>query len=293
MVIPGTKKLFTSNQAKIPNGGELFCFCIQDISQSNYLEDFLDKLNSHLPEYVFNQNNLAVHQERFLNGSTRKSPLEVARGFLQKTHAGRAFDSGEFGEFLLYLFAKKVKGAHKLATKISARGSTTTTLPGRDGTFAWRDENGEVYMLLGEAKTKPASNDGLRLAQSDLNKFWSSGRINHEISLASTHIQAEMTAENAAIYEAYFIDDNDAHTNLRYKNIIFVGYSFGALKDFRSGALSETDFLNDVCADLQRSFSNQSALIDASPHPSIYCFIPFESIDDARTEFARSNNLII
>ncbi len=281
------------SQVSVPNEGELFCFRIEELGPATYLNDFLNNINAHLPGYVFDRDSLAVHEQRLQAGLTHKTPLERAREFLQKTQAGRAFDSGEFGEFLLYLFAKEVKGAHKLASKIQARGSVTSTLPGRDNTFGWCDENGDVYMLIGEAKTVPDSNDGLRDAQSDLNAFWNSGRINHEINLASTHIRAEMTEANAMIFEAFFIDDNPAHASLRYKNVVFVGYSLNSLTNLRSDTSSEAQFIASVHENLQRCFLNQGELINASPVSSIYCFVPFESIDTARTAFAQTNNLVI
>lgn len=293
MVIPGTKQLDLNGQLMVPNEGELFCFRVAELESETYLADFLNSLNCHLPGYVFDRVSLSTLEDQLQRGLTRKTPLDRAREFLQKTRAGRAFDSGEFGEFLLYLFAKEVKGAYKLATKIHARGSATMTLPGRDNTFAWSDEDGNVYMLLGEAKTEPDSNDGLRSAQRDLNEFWNTGKLKHEISLASTHVRAEMTAANAAMFEAFFIDDNPAHEKLKFKNIVFVGYSLQAVTDLRNGASSEPDFIDKVFADLYRSLSNQSGLIAASPVSSIYCFMPFECINTSRTLFAEINHLVI
>lgn len=293
MVIPGTKQLNIDGQVSVTNGGELFCFRIGEVNSETYLVDFLNSLSCHLPSYVFDRVSLSTLEDQLQRGLTAKTPLDRARDFLQKTQAGRAFDSGEFGEFLLFLFAKEVKGAHKLATKIHARGSVTSTLPGRDNTFGWCDENGNIYMLLGEAKTVPDSNDGLRVAQSDLNAFWQSGKIKHEISLASTHIRTEMTEANASLFEAYFIDDNPARGDLKFKNIVFVGYSLQAFTDFRNGASSEPEFVANVSEDLRRGFSNQSGLISISHVSSIYCFMPFECIDTVRTLFAEINHLTI
>ncbi|MFA5997636.1 MAG: Hachiman antiphage defense system protein HamA [Candidatus Paceibacterota bacterium] len=293
MIIPGTKKINTEGQVAIPKKDELFCFCIEQLEQASYLSDFLNSLSIYLPKYVFSHDYLKLHDKRINDGLTKISSIEKAREFLQITKSERVFDSGEFGEFLLHLFATEVKGAHKLATKIQARGSTAMTIPGRDNTFAWRDEKGDIYMLVGEAKTMPKSNDGLRIAQQDLNKFWKSGTIEHEINLASVHIRYEMTEENADIYEAYFIDDNEARAHLNYKNLVFVGYSLDAVKEFISGSLNENDFFKKIHDDLQNSFNNQNALITDSPCSSIYCFVPFESIDDARATFAIINNLCI
>lgn len=286
MAIPETKEI--NVEIEVPHEGELFCFCIQELNSATYLNTFIENISSYLPEFVFSRDNLQTQQDRYTRGMSPNTPLEIARNFLKR---GRPQDSGEFGEFLLYLFAKKVKGAHKLATKIDTRPRRDRTIQGRDNTFAWKDENGEIYMLVGEAKTTPDSNNGLREAQGDLNAFWSSGDIMHELSLASANIRSEMNQDNLDIYEAYFIDGNAAHQNLRYKNIIFVGYNLDALGELASKSLNDTDFTARMQADMERCFRNQRTLIENCPHSSIYCFLPFESIAAARTAFADINGL--
>lgn len=286
MEIPGTKQI--NIDVEVPQEGELFYFCIRELNSATYLNTFVENISSHLPEFVFSRDNLQTHQDRYDHGMTTTTPLERARDFLKR---GRSQDSGEFGEFLLYLFAKKVKGAHKLATKMDTRPRRDRTIPGRDNTFAWKDEDGEIYMLVGEAKTTPDPNGGLRNAQQDLNSFWNSDDFTHELNLASTNIRSEMDQDNLDIYEAYFIDDNTAHQNLRYKNVVFVGYNLDALGKLASQSLSEEDFETRVQTDMERCFQNQKTLIENCPHSSIYCFLPFESIDAARTAFTEINGL--
>lgn len=291
MTIPGTNRIDIA--LPVPRGGELFFFCINELNTATYLNNFINNLNTFLPEFVFSRDHLRTHEARFQEGLSTVPPLERARAFLQRTLVGRAHDSGEFGEFLLYLFAKKVKGAHKLATKIDTRARRDRTIMGRDNTFAMKDENGEIYMLIGEAKTTPNPNNGLREAQEDLNTYWASGDTTHELNLASTHIRSEMSSENLDIYEAYFIDDQPEHRNLRYKNIVFVGYSLGALRNLISQDLNFSDFVTRIQQDMERCFNNQRTLIENCPHASIYCFLPFESIGEARTVFGESNGIVI
>ncbi|HCC05342.1 TPA: hypothetical protein DEP58_03485 [Patescibacteria group bacterium] len=293
MAIPGTQELNTDGQVNVPEDERLFCFCIEELASETYLNDFLTGLNDFLPSYVFDRNTLATHEARVRDGTSTTTPIDRAREFLQRTQAGRAFDSGELGELLLHLFAKEVLGAHKLASKIQSRGDNRTTIPGRDNAYAWMDEEDNVYMLVGEAKLKPNSNDGLREAQGDLNHFWQTARIEHEISLASTHIRSEMTEENLAMYEAFFIDDNEAHQRLRYRNIVFVGYNHNSLQNLRNQTIDDEEFIRLTSEDLQRCLTNQQTLISESPHHGIYCFLPFESVEAARTAFAQINGLVV
>ncbi|MBI5804527.1 DUF1837 domain-containing protein [candidate division TA06 bacterium] len=293
MPLPASLKVPTGNGVTLPQNCELFCFHIQQLESETCLNDFINHINNYLPEYVFNRQTLSAHEKRLKDGQTTKTTIERAREFLQKTQAERAFDSGEFGEFLLYLFATKVKGALKLTSRLQSRGSIHSTIPGRDSTYAFKDEDGCIYMLVGEAKTKPDSNDGLREAQRDLNNFWDTNDIDYEIHLASTHIRSEMTEKNIDLYEAYFIDDNKAHAELKYKNIVFVGYSHKAISALKDKSINSKMLYQTISKDLQRCFENQRQLINKSPYPTIYCFVPFESIDDARDLFAQSNNLVI
>jgi hypothetical protein len=270
----------------------VFCFHIQELHTTTHLNDFINHLNEYIPEYVLSKHAIATHEERINQGITRKSVIEKAREFLQITKADRVYDSGEFGEFLLHLFATKVIGAHKLTSKMQARGSRRHTIPGRDNVYAWQAETGEIFMLIGEAKTKPSPNDCLREAQRDLNNFWATDKITHEIHLASTHIREEMTVDNGRLYEAYFIDDNPAREQLGFKNIIFIGYSNQAISDLRAKAITIDIFCQQLCSEIQRCLTNQQQIINESKHEALYCFLPFESIDDARNIFAQTNNLI-
>lgn len=292
MTIPGTIKLDVTKVNCISYKTELFCFCIEELKETDYLMNFLKQLDNFLPGFVFSKDNLIILEDRFSKGLTKKSPLEKAREFLQKTRGDRISDSGELGEFILYLFAREVKGAKKLISKIQSRGSSTITLPGRDGIYFWKDNSNNVYMLVGEAKMKPDSNDGLREAQNDINQFWNSQNVYHEINLASTHLRTEIDAENAQIYEAYFIDDNPKHKELKYRNLIFVGYNLQAFNQLVKKAINLTDFQTAVITDLKRCFSNQARLISASPCSSFYCFFPFENIQVARESFARHHQLM-
>lgn len=293
MKIPGTQKIDVNQVTPVNAENELFCFCVHNLDGSTYLENFLQHLDGHLPLFVFSKEVFNLHQRRYAEGKTSKTPLDKAREFLQKTKESRSSDSGELGEFLLYLFAKEVKGAHKLVSKIQSRGSVSMTIPGMDSIYIWESQTGEVYMLLGEAKMRPDSNTGLREAQADMNRFWGSGHIQHEVNLASSHLRSELTEDNANIYEAYFIDDNPQHRNLKYKNIIFVGYSFSAFAGLVQRTTDFNDFKNQIISDLQRCFTNQAQIISESAHSTIYCFVPFESIDIARDVFVRHNLLNI
>lgn len=292
MEIPGFQKIEVDQVIPVNNQNELFCFCVRDLNNATYFNNFLQNIDQHLPSFVFSKDTLDAHERLRSEGKTTKTPLDKAREFLKKTTSDRVSDSGEFGEFLLYLFAKHVKGAQKLVSTIQSRGAANQPTAGRDGVFVWKAEGGDVFMLLGEAKMKPDSNDGLREAQQDINNFWGSGAIHHQVNLASTHLRHELTAENADMYEAYFVDDNPLHAELKYRNIIFVGYSLSVLTDLIQGISTGDDLKREVVSDLQRCFTNQTALINLSAHPTIYCFVPFESVDTAREEFARHNLLI-
>jgi hypothetical protein len=293
MDIPGTQKIDANNVTPGNSQNELFCACVKNLKNSTYLNNFLQDLDQYLPDFVFSKQTLDLHEKLLREGKTTKTPIDKAREFLKKTSLSRTSDSGEFGEFLLYLFAKHIKGAQKLISTIQSRGNTNQSIPGRDGLFVLKAENGDVFMLLGEAKIRVDSNDGLRDAQQDMNDFWVSGGIHHQINLASTHLREELNTENADMYEAYFIDDNPQHAQLKYKNIVFVGYSFSKLTTFIQGKTTDKDLCDAIISDLNRCFTNQASLISSSPCPTIYCFLPFESADAARTEFARHNLLII
>ncbi len=292
MVIPGTKGVDTTGVTAGNTGNELFYFCISDTEDSGYLERFIEQLDAHIPSFVFSKDTLANYERLLAEGKTSKSPLEHARHLLQKTRAGGTAGSGELGELLMFLFAKNVKGANKLVSKIQSRTSTTTTQQGRDGSFILQDERGEIYMLLGEAKMHQDSNDGLREAQTDMNAFWGDQeRLSHEIRLASSHLRDELTPQNTAAYEAYFIDDNPRHQELKYKSVVFVGFNFPAFSALIQKTADFNAFSQEVLADLNRCFNNQAAHITASPHPNIYCFVPFESVESARTAFASRHSL--
>jgi hypothetical protein len=167
------------------------------------------------------------------------------------------------------------------------------TIPGRDGIFLWKDEEENIYMLTGEAKMRPDSNDGLREAQGDINRFWTNGNISHEIQLASNHLLDELTPDNVALYETYFIEDNEDHEKLRFKNIIFVGYNFDLFKSLKEKTIDYTEFVGAINDDFNRCFTNQKQLIEASAQTSVYCFMPFECVNAARVVFAEHNQLLV
>jgi hypothetical protein len=193
----------------------------------------------------------------------------------------------------MYLFVREVKGAQKLVSKIQARGSERTTIPGRDGIFILTDEDNNVYMLTGEAKMMSDSNDALREAQGDLNRFWNSGDIKHEILLASTHLADEITEDNISKYEQYFLEGNPNHEALKYRNVVFVGYNSSDFQNLKLGVVDYDSFEAAIKGDLKRCFTNQEVLIKTSGQPTIYCFVPFETVNDAREQFAHHNRLII
>lgn len=286
MTIPGTKQIPAPRKLH-----SLFCFSVEPLT-GDYLARFFAELDPHVPPFVFAAKTLADIEQRIADGRTSITALEQARKFLQKTQEDRASDSGELGELLLHLFTTKVLKGHKVASKIQSRGSGRTTLPGRDGIFAWRDAEGKIFMLMGEAKVKPDCNDGLRDAQSDVNKFWTdASAVEHELALASTHIPAELSAENLSVYEAFFIEDHERHAELAYLNVILIGYSMPELRALAAGTGTAEAFEKAVVADIERCFKNQEKLIAESPHPSIFCFFPMECATTTRTRFAQHHGL--
>lgn len=289
MQIPGTNKVDVGSISTAPADSQVSCFAIVSVKNESYFADFLSLLDEYLPKFVFSKESLEMHESNFIQGLTSQSPLDKARNFLQVTHEDRSYDSGELGELLLYLFATEVQGAIKLASKIQSRGSNRVTLPGRDGSFVMADDKGNIFMLLGEAKVKPSCNDALKEAQKDMNNFWTSGDVGHEISLASTHMKSEMTEANYESLKAFFIEDNPAHSNLEYKNIIFVGFSFQKFVDLVAGRITSIELRDELKTKLTTVFHTQSATIAASTKPSLYCFVPFESVADARDAFAAHN----
>jgi hypothetical protein len=290
--IPGTKAISTSGISTHNSDNALFTFHIEEFKEAEYLNAFIRKLDTWLPSMVFSRRTLAVLKERIKKGLTKISLMDEARALLQKTERQNIHSSGEMGEFLLYIFAKEVVKANKLVSKIQTRGSTGMPIIGRDGIYAYQ-ENGNIYMLVGEAKLRPESNNGLREAQDDINSFWESGKIEHEIQLASSNLVDELSPTNKSIYETYFIKDSENRQRLRFKNVIFIGYNFEAFSDLIAGKVDPDQFNEAVQDDLIRCFNNQREKISACRSPSIYCFLPFESIDDARNEFAKYHNLII
>lgn len=292
MSIPYTQQVNVSSVSLINSDYELFAFAIQSFRSATYLNDFIANLDDYLPSFVFSRRGLQKHIELEASGKSTVTPLERARELLQKTKRDQIHSSGELGEFLLYLFAKHVKNAHKLVSKIQSRGSERTTLPGRDGIFLWEDDSRNVYLLTGEAKVMPDSNDGLREAQSDMNRFWEGTDINHEVHLASNHIRDELSEDTFPQYELYFVDDAPEHQDLKYMNIIFVGYDSSAFHSLVTETMTYGDFEQAAANDLTRCFDNQASLISASTCPSLYCFVPFESVAAAREAFAEHNNLL-
>lgn len=293
MKIPHTEKLNTTGIDLYAQGNELFSFHVEEIEEATYLSDFMEKLDEYLPQYVFSRKALARKTEQYAKKLTTESPLEQARALLQRTTLENISNSGEFGEFLMYLFVREVKGAQKIVSKIQARGSTRTTIPGRDGIFILIDETGNVYMLTGEAKMRPDGNNALREAQDDLNRFWKSNNIKHEISLASSHLVDELTDDNILKYEKYFLVGNPCHQALLYKNVVFIGYTSRPFQNLVSGVDDFNSFEAAMKADLKRCFENQKTLIKKSKKPTIYCFLPLEAVDDAREKFARHHGLIV
>jgi len=292
--IPHTTKIDLADiDLHIPES-ELFSFYIEEFKEQTYLSKFIEKLDIYLPDFVFSKKNLEIKTNQYNGGKTTVSPLEQARSLLQKTKLEYLHNStGEFGEFLMYLFAKEVMGAQKIVSKIQSRGNPMNTIPGRDGIFMLIDENENVYMLTGEAKMKPDGNDGLREAQGDLNKFWLSNDIKHELLLASTHLIDEVTDENYQKYEQYFLQGNQMNDNLKYKNIIFVGYSCDNFTKVKNGEIGIEDFILSTENNLSRCFKNQKELIISGNKSAIYCFVPFETVNDAREQFARHNGLLL
>ena len=292
MKIPNTARINAAGVNVHNSYNELFSFHIEEIGCNTHLQEFVRKLDDYLPQFVFSRKNLKRKKLQYSKGLTTQSPLDQARSLLQRTTKENICNSGELGELLLYLFAREVKGAKKLVSKIQARGSRTMTIPGRDYIFVV-DEDADVYMLTGEAKMTHDSNHGLRSAQSDLNAFWESGNIEHEILLASSHLEDELTEKNVEKYEQYFLKGNPVSGDLKYKNVIFVGCSSEKLCELTLRKIEYSDFISNVISDLERCFANQRKLITASKKPNIYCFMPFGNVDEAREVFARHNKLII
>ena len=195
-----------------------------NFDKEKYVQDFILELDKHIPAVVFSSTHLENIERRIREGKTKESPIEQARAFLKKiANKDDVERYGEFGEILLSIFAVRVKGAFKLVSKIQNREKIKRNVLGRDGIYAYKDSDNNVYFLAGEAKTLNDSNDALREAHADLKKFWESkDDVEHEISLASSHIADEISKENLAVYEDYFINDNQKRQELKYKKIIII-----------------------------------------------------------------------
>lgn len=289
--IPGTSQI--SLPTTLHEGSEIFAFGIQALNNPTCADEFIANLDDHLPNAILSNTHLETINQRVASGLANTTPLIEARKFLKKYRQEEITTSGELGEILLYIFAKEVKGAKKLISKFMNRERRSRNILGRDSIFGFQGEDGNIYMLMGESKIRGDSNDGLREAQSDINTFWQSpADIDHEVQLASAHIRDEITEDSLPIYEAYFVEGSTKFANLKFKNIIFVGYSFDKLQELIDGTIDNDGFATEVITDLQRCFTNQKTLIESCEHPGIFCFLPFKDVEQARLTFAQRHNLI-
>jgi len=187
-------------------------------------------------------------------------------------------------------FATHVLGAFKIVSKIENRDSRRSPIKGIDGTFFIKSGD-EVFMVVGEAKLKPDSNDGLREAQQDLNSFYSdSTRTTHELELASRQIINEVNDDTWPIFEKKFIQEDLDDSS--FMNVIFVGYNFENFTKLVKSEISQPDFLKTISEDLTRCFTNQLALINQGSKRSAFCFLPLEDIEKARSTFLQHHNLL-
>ncbi|MDD5075374.1 MAG: DUF1837 domain-containing protein [Candidatus Peribacteraceae bacterium] len=283
--IPQTKSIPVDGVNGV--GGSLFTFSIVECSTTGYLSDFVRSLDEHLPHFVFSRKTIELYERRIREGIISDTLLQHAQKALQI--ATRSSDSGEFGEFLLYLFATKVLGALKIVSKIEHRDSRRSPVKGLDGTF-FLVKNNEVYVLSGESKMKPDPNDGLREAQNDLNSFHADDtRTTHEIELASRQIVDEVNDQTWPIFDKKFLQqDGDGN----FMNVIFVGYSCENFRKMRNAEITFEEFCSKTCEHLQRCFTNQQALIRQGGLATAFCFLPFEDIERARTTFLQHHELI-
>ena len=276
------------------------------------LENFIRRLDEYLPEVVLTKNEIKEYENDLKKWFTKIPIIEYSREFLKnlkKEYSENNKDypyknAWELWEILLNVFQKKDLGAIKVVSKIWNRDSIKFNVLWRDTSFVYKDSNNKICMLIWESKLSVNSKDDkwgfkqnslekwLINAHDDLNLFYKdSSYLNHEINLARKWLKNEMNDENRDIFVEYFIKDNPKHTELIYKNTIFVWYTQNDYNKIKSWKISENDLIELLFLDINKTFWKETIKSRLSDKNNIYFLLPIECIEKAREYFVNHNNL--
>ncbi|MEF2176135.1 MAG: Hachiman antiphage defense system protein HamA [Candidatus Absconditabacteria bacterium] len=286
--------------------------------KSDSIDNFIKRIDNYLPEVIFTKKDIMEYNSHFDKGFTKITINEHSKDYLKRLKAEYTSinkdypykNAGELGEIILTIFQKRHLGAIKVVSKMGNRDSITFNILGRDTSFVYKDGNGKIYMLIGESKLKVNSKkntnegdlkynkdslkEGLSDAHDDLKIFYDNQMsLNHEINLARKGLKYEMDETDKELLVEYFIKDNPKHSDLIFKNVIFVGYTFENYLNFKSGQISDDEFINEVLLNVQESFNSNKVVLKKNiiDNNTIYFLLPFECIETARKEFVNHYNL--
>ncbi len=278
------------------------------------IENFIKRIDDYLHEVILSQRDIDEYLSDIAKWYRTKSINEYSKEFLKKLKAEYTSinkdypykNAWELWEIILTILQKRYLWAIKVVSKMWNRDSIKFNVLWRDTSFVYKDIAWKICMLVWESKLSVNSKDKewkisqdsldkwLVNAHDDLEKFYNdTDYLNHEINLASKCLKDEMNEENRDIFIQYFIKENPKHSELVFKNVIFVWYTHNEYMNFKNWWKSESEYIEELLLDIQNSFYSDKikSRKETLNKNSIYFLLPFECVEKARKAFVEHNNL--
>lgn len=295
------------NLQKTWDEAHIFFFDPQDS-----IENFIKRIDGYLSEVILTKRDIEEY-ELDIKKWFRKKPIEeFSKEFLKNlkteyTSINKNYpykNAGELWEIILTILQKRFLWAIKVVSKMWNRDSVKFNVLWRDTSFVYKNNEWKICMLVWESKLSVNSKkdeqtfnkDSLKVwlasAHDDLSSFYKdSSYLNHEVNLASKWLKDEMDESNRDIFVQYFIKENPKHSELIFKNVIFVWYTHESYLSFKSWAKFESEYLSELLDDIETSFDStmivsRKVSIDKN---TIYFLLPFECVEKARRVFVEYN----
>jgi hypothetical protein len=200
-------------------------------------------------------------------------------------------DSGEVGELLLYFLQEAVLEAPQILCKMELKTNPNDEVKGADGVHInWNHERGCLNLFIGESKLYQSYGSALKSAFSSIDDLHSSNKLQHEITLVTSHFKHLDDDFRDAV--TTYLDDTDPDGEVNIVHACLVGYDWFEYKKllsddrnlfietFSSLYVSHAARLKEKLDELFGDFGHKHLSYE-------FFFIPFIDVQAFRDDFYR------
>lgn len=201
--------------------------------------------------------------------------------------------SGEFGELMVFFLTEGVLGAPQILTKMSLKTTPDENVKGSDGVYLGLFE-GKLAFFYGESKVHRAVRSAIDDALESVNRFHTEAirdtktRHEFEIGLVKNHLDVPPGQLRETVLD--LLDPwRAAKDEYECVNICFIGYDWAELaKTITETSKEWNEALHDLADQILNRLEDRFASSpDLKKFHWHFFFLPFESVDAARTEFLK------